>query len=376
MILFRYLFKEVLQTTLAVSLILLLIVTSGRLAKYLAQSSAGDLSSSVVFSVIFFRIPDFLPLILPLGLFVGVLLAYGRLYVDSEMIVISASGTGKSRLIAITALPAMLIALLVAYLTLVGAPASLQKVQSILQDPANSNSLAILQEGKFQESDQGKRISYAESFDVTNEAVNGVWLIEYRDNGSVMLLRAETGRLTGSADIGSQYFTLSNGTVYDGFVGRRDYQISQFESYSQKIEQPSQVEKIQLKVDAKTTQELLASNTPADIAALHWRLSLPVVVLVVALMALALSKTNQRSGRYVKMLPAILIYLLYIVAITGARNLIETEAQTPLLMWLVHAAFFMVAIILLLSENIQNAFAARLSSSKSASRSSSQGAAS
>lgn len=353
MILFRYLFTEVMQATAAVTMVLLLIVTSGRLGKYLAQASSGDLAAEVVLSVILFRIPDFLPLILPLGLFVGVLLAYGRLYVDSEMIVMSACGTRKRRLVAITALPALLVALLVGYLTLFGAPASLKKVQSILQDPGNSNSLAILQAGKFQESANGKRVSYAESFDGKKEVVNGVWLIEYNDNGSVMIITADSGRITGSTKVGSQYFTLSNGNVYDGAVGERNYQLSQFVSYSQKIAEQSQIEKIQLKVDAKSTQELLDSNASADIAALHWRLSLPVVVLVVSLMALALSKTNQRSGRYIKMLPAILIYLLYIITITGVRNLIETDSQSPVLMWLVHLAFFVFAIMLLIGGDLR-----------------------
>lgn len=352
MILFRYLFKEVMQSTIAVTLVLLLIVTSGRLAKYLAQSSSGDLAADVVFWVILFRIPDFLPLILPLGLFVGILLAYGRLYVDSEMIVINACGIGTRNLALITLLPSLLVALLVAYLTLFGAPASLKKVQSILQDPASSSGLAILQEGKFQRSDGGRRISYAERLNNEDSTVHGVWLVEHKSDGSVVIIRAEQGYLSGNQASDSQYFTLSDGVVYDGFVGARDYQITRFGSYSQKIAQSTEVEKIQLKVDAKSTEELMRSSTPADLAALQWRLSLPVVVLVVGLMALALSKTNQRSGRYVKMLPAILIYLLYIIAITGMRNVLETQMQLPALMWITHAAFLLLAVGLLSSDAI------------------------
>ncbi|MGB2271448.1 MAG: LPS export ABC transporter permease LptF [Pseudomonadales bacterium] len=361
MILFRYLVKEVLQATTAVTFILLLIVTSGRLAKYLAQSSSGDLSSDVVFSVILFRIPDFLPLILPLGFFIGLLLAYGRLYVDNEMIVINACGTGKKRLVTITAIPALLMSMLVAYLTLLGAPASLNKVQSILQDPANTNSLAILQEGKFQETSGGQRVIYAEQFDPENDAINGVWMVEHRGDGSVMIVRADSGRINDNAQLDSQYLTLENGAVYDGFVGRRDYQITEFQSYAQKVVERRQVEKLQLEGDAKSTYALFISEQPGDVAALHWRFSLPVVVLVVALLALALSKTNQRSGRYIKMLPAILIYLLYIVSITGVRNMIETESQPPITIWLVHALFFAGAVVLLLKDDFSRIAAARRS---------------
>jgi len=362
MILFRYLIKEVSQATAAVTVILLLIVTSGRLAKYLAQSSSGHLSSDVVFWVILFRIPDFLPLILPLGFFIGVLLAYGRLYVDNEMIVMNACGTGKKRLVTITAIPAILMSMLVAYLTLFGAPSSLNKVQSILQNPANTNSLAILQEGKFQETSDGQRVIYAENFDPNSDAVNDVWMVEHRRDGSVIVIRADSGRISDNADLGGgQYLTLDNGSVYDGFVGKRDYQITEFASYSQKVVERRRVEKLQLEGDAKTTRALFMSDKPSDIAALHWRFSLPVVVLVVALLALALSKTNQRSGRYIKMLPAVLIYLLYIVAITGVRNKIEMETQPPLMIWLVHGLFFIGALMLLLEDDFKRLLAARKS---------------
>ena len=362
MILFRYLIKEVSQATAAVTVILLLIVTSGRLAKYLAQSSSGHLSSDVVFWVILFRIPDFLPLILPLGFFIGVLLAYGRLYVDNEMIVMNACGTGKKRLVTITAIPAILMSMLVAYLTLFGAPSSLNKVQSILQNPANTNSLAILQEGKFQETSDGQRVIYAEKFDPNSDAVNDVWMVEHRRDGSVIVIRADSGRISDNADLGGgQYLTLDNGSVYDGFVGKRDYQLTEFASYSQKVVERRRVEKLQLEGDAKTTRALFMSDKPSDIAALHWRFSLPVVVLVVALSALALSKTNQRSGRYIKMLPAVLIYLLYIVAITGVRNKIEMETQPPLMIWLVHGLFFIGALMLLLEDDFKRLLAARKS---------------
>ena len=79
------------------------------------------------------------------------------------------------------------------------------------------------------------------------------------------------------------------------------------------------------------------------------------------MLALALSKTNQRSGRYIKMLPAILIYLLYIVSITGVRNMIETESQPPITIWLVHALFFAGAVVLLLKDDFSRVAAARRS---------------
>ncbi|MEH6813731.1 MAG: LptF/LptG family permease, partial [Motiliproteus sp.] len=85
MIVFRYLLKEVLLTMLAVTGVVLIIIMSGRFISYLQDAAAGEITADVLFQLIGYRIPGFLELILPLGLFLGILLAYGRLYLDNEM---------------------------------------------------------------------------------------------------------------------------------------------------------------------------------------------------------------------------------------------------------------------------------------------------
>ena len=353
MIIFRYLLSELGKTTFAVVTVLLLIVSSGRLAKYLSEVSTGGLSADVVFWVILFRIPDFLPLIVPLGLFVGILLAYGRLYVDSEMTVMSACGISKSRLLATTLFAALLVSMFVAFLTLSAAPASLAKVQSLLQDPAHTQALAILQERRFQSADDGRRVSYAQSLNNTRDAVDDVWLFEKQADGLLIVISARSGKIDGNSQTGHFYFTLVDGTAYEGTVGDRDYRVTDFATYGQKILTKENTEKVKLKVDAMPTRTLFASSEPRHVAALHWRFSLPIAVIVVAIMAHALSKTSHRAGRFTKMLPAILLYLIYIMLISSVRNSIASGDFPALLLWLAHAVFGLLAIGLLLYEDLR-----------------------
>ena len=129
MIVFRYLSREVLLTLSAVSAVLLVIIMSGRFVKYLAQAASGALDPGSLFLIMGFRLPGFLQLILPLGLFLGILLAYGRLYLESEMTVLSATGMSQQRLLGMTMAPAALVALLVAWLSLSLAPLGVAQVQ-------------------------------------------------------------------------------------------------------------------------------------------------------------------------------------------------------------------------------------------------------
>jgi len=114
---YRYLFKEVSGSFFGVTIILLLIFVSGRFVKYLAEAAAGSFSSDVLFSIMFFRLPGFMELIFPLALFLGIMLSFGRLYVESEMVVLQACGVSKSRLFFYTQGPAMCVMLRVIVFT-------------------------------------------------------------------------------------------------------------------------------------------------------------------------------------------------------------------------------------------------------------------
>ncbi|MBT8149625.1 MAG: LPS export ABC transporter permease LptF [Gammaproteobacteria bacterium] len=361
MLLFRYLNASVMQATLAVTIILLLIVTSGRLAKYLSEASAGNLAADLVFWIILYRIPDFLPLIIPLGLFVGILLTYGRLYVDSEMTVLNACGTSKTKVLGITLLPAILVSTMVAGLTLWAAPASLARVQGLLEESRNAHGLALFREGKFQTDRDGRSVVYVKSLPSKRD-FEQVLLVEQRRNGSIALVLAQRGEVLPADDPNMRYVKLIDGALYEGSIGSQNYQLTRFESYAEKIHLRREAEQVKLKIDALPTRQLFNSNKLAEQAALHWRFSLPTTVIVVAILAVPLSKTDRRKGRYTKMLPAILLYLVYIISLSGARSVVESGDYPPIALWLVHLAFLVFALLLTYFDELHLFYRSKTSS--------------
>ena len=113
-IIFRYLTRQILVNMLAVTGVLLMVFMSGRFIKYLAQAAAGYLSPDVLFTIMGYRLPGFLELILPLGLFIGILLAYGRMYLESEMVVLYACGVSERQILLQTMGASVLVAAVVA----------------------------------------------------------------------------------------------------------------------------------------------------------------------------------------------------------------------------------------------------------------------
>jgi lipopolysaccharide export system permease protein len=75
------------------------------------------------------------------------------------------------------------------------------------------------------------------------------------------------------------------------------------------------------------------------------------MVPAIAVIALALSRTDARRGRYAKIGPAMVVLLLYFLGMTQGRSAIES-GQGPSLMLAVHVGFAVLALMLLQWERI------------------------
>ena len=160
MIIFRYLAKEIIFTLLAVCGVLLLIFMSGTFVRYLGDAAAGDISPSALIAIMGYRMPGFLELILPLGTFIGVMLAYGRLYVESEMVVLSACGLSQRRLLAYTLIAASPVILAVSVLGLYVSPKGVAAVEEIVAAQKARGEFDLLQPGQFQPMNKGQGTFY------------------------------------------------------------------------------------------------------------------------------------------------------------------------------------------------------------------------
>jgi lipopolysaccharide export system permease protein len=366
LIVFRYLSREVLLTLSAVSAVLLVIIMSGRFIKYLAQAASGALDPGSLFLIMGFRLPGFLQLILPLGLFLGILLAYGRLYLESEMTVLSATGMSQQRLLGMTLFPATLVALLVAWLSLSLAPQGANQFQLLLNKQDAMTEFDTLVPGRFQSLADGTRVTYTERLSDDRSNLGGVFISQKntsadksKDRGITVLV-AEKGRQEIQAD-GNRYLILDNGYRYDGNPGQADYRAIKYDTYGVLLPKPDASDEVTAR-DAMPTRDLWGSDDPRVRTELQWRLSLPLLVFIVTLMAVPLSRVNPRQGRFLKLLPAILLYMAYLTILISARGALEKgKIPAALGLWWVHALFLAIGLGLLYWEPLRLKMASRRS---------------
>jgi len=358
LIVFRYLSRELLVTMSAVSAVLLVIIMSGRFIKYLAQAAQGLLDPGVLLLIMGFRLPGFLQLILPLGLFLGILLAYGRLYLESEMTVLSATGMSQRRLLVYSLAPAALVAVVVGWLSLGLAPQGIAEVDRILNQQDSLTEFDTLVPGRFQTLRGGSRVTYTRELSADRSELGGVFISETnvsRQTGKesgLSVLVAESGRQEIQPD-GSRYLILENGYRYDGNPGQADYRAIQYDTYGVLLPKPEVSMELSER-EALPTLELLGSDNIRHRTELQWRFSLPLLVFVVTVLAVPLAKVNPRQGRFLKLLPAILLYMTYLALLIAVRGALD-KGRIPMALglWWVHGLFLAIGLLMLYWEPIR-----------------------
>ena len=368
MIIFRYLSRELLSVTSAVCVVLLMVLISGRFVKYLANALSGNMDPEVIFAVIGYRIPGFLELTLPLAFFLAVLLTFGRLYVENEMSVLKACGISERRLLSFTFVVASFLALIVGYLSLYVTPDGIKKAEAIFTIQEQKSELDRVTEKKFYSLRGGKGVTWVNAISEERE-LEDVFMsatIEATESseGRLVLVVADSGMQTKARDTDDRYLSLEKGYRVEGIPGRHDYQITYFDEFGTRLAPPEELSE-DTATDAMTTKALLNSAEIEHRIALQWRFSIPIMTLIVTLLAVPLSRIDPRSGRFARILPAVLLYFAYLVSLNTLRGAIES-GTVPIGITLipVHLVFLILALVLISSEKIRATIKGFLSSSQ------------
>lgn len=341
MIITRYINRQILQTTLALTLILLVVAVLGRMLNYLAQASQGQLDPGVLMLLMSYRLPDFLQLILPLALLLGMLLALGRLYADSEMTVLIATGMSQRRLLFSTWIATGLITAVVAMLTLRVAPDSLRRAGDLIEAQQNLSEFDLMVPGLFQNISRGERTTYAESMDAT-----GLKQVFMHESATNRLIRAESA-VPYEDEQGARFIVFRNGTITEGSARGGEFALTGFDEFFFSLPERDLGITVSVEEKAMSNSALLAAGGAPQLAELHWRLSLIVLVPMLALLAVPLAKVSPREGRFAKLVPAILLYMFYLGLLLVSRDAL-TEEKLPLFigLWWVHVLFLVLGMLM------------------------------
>ena len=348
-ILDRYIFREIAQSWLAVTLVLLAILLTNQFARVLGDVAKDKLPKDAIFQIIGLTAVQYLTILVPIALFLAIMLALGRLYRDSEMPAMMACRVGPSDIYRPLSMLLIPLALAVGWLATEIAPAALSSIERIGVEARRQADLASIEPGRFVADSREGAVVYAESV-VGPGSVENVFL-QRQDEGNVEVVIAERGDQVESDDPNTRYFVLRNGRRYEGIPGTSAFRVMEFAEHGIPYHLPN-VEDPELEARAKKTADLVRSNDAEDVAELHWRFGIPLATFVLAIIAVPLSRSQPRQGRYGRLAIGLLVFIIYFNLLSAGKAWLEQGAVPSAIgLWWVHGVMFLSAMLMLALQN-------------------------
>ena len=302
----RHLLRQFALSVAAVAAVLLLVGLGGLLVDLMAKIASGKVPAGLLLSQLGLRSVQVLPLLLPLALFIGLLLAVGRLYGDSEMAVLSSVGLGPQRLWRPLALVTAVVAGVIAVSSLWLAPTGARIARDMVETAKRSFLVAGLEAGRFIELPGRAGVLYVGELSTDGTKFRQMFVQSERD-GRLDVITATEGELLVKGDT-ERYLRLRDGFRVEGTLDSKDFRLLRFGQNELRVPDAEPDDGAD-ELEARSTRRLLSQPDAAARAELHWRIATPLLTLVLGVLALPLGRGEPRQARYGRILAALLIYV-------------------------------------------------------------------
>jgi lipopolysaccharide export system permease protein len=347
MIINRYLFKEISLSFAATLLVLTLIIVGNTLVRLLSEASSGGLPADLVGSLLWIGSLKQLIRLIPVALLIGMMLAFSRLYRDSEMSAFRAAGVAPRhfyRAIFGFVLPlSLLLALMVVFVS----PWLEQHNLDLRREISERPEAAGIPPGEFvsASSPSGNYTALAESID-SSHTVMDRFFIHTQDEAKELLVWAKSAVLFIDSASGERFLQIRDGYRYEIDPLREGMTVVKFAEHGIRI--PLRDSVAMAGIGSIPTLTLLQQPNLTAQVELQWRAGIILSAPLLALLAFPLSYTAPRQGRYGKVAFAVLIYAVYANVLAAIRSVME-RGDFPLFpgLWWVHLVMLALAFWLL-----------------------------
>ena len=321
----HYLVREISQPFWAIFIALVVIFVTFSLSRFLVDADAGLLKPAEVAWLTFFKAVISLDVLLPLSLFLGVMTGLGRLYTDSEIYAMRASGISEASVLRPLMRLALALAVAVALLSALARPWAYAKAFEIRAVAEASAETGRIREARFYDFGSSAQTVFIEHIAENGRDLDGVF-IRTRKGGDLQVITASKGEFDYFFKPQLHRLRLTDARILKKVRDGTDLS-GQFGSFTLylPVESPKPPG---YKVKSTATNSLRKSNDPVASAEFQWRLSTPVSALLLALAAIPLSRSRPRQGRYAKMLLALGIYAIYFNLLDVSRSWVEQGSMT------------------------------------------------
>jgi lipopolysaccharide export system permease protein len=305
----RYIMREIIKPTMTICVVLIFIFGCYTATRYLADAVSGQLPGTTVLIFILLKIVIALEVLLPTTLYLCVVIAFGRMYKDSEMTALSACGVSKAQVLWPVFMISLMIAVVVSCLSLYIRPWAYQQFFMLRAQAEANFDLKRMKGGTFYEIEEGARVIFAEKVDQQKDKAKRVFIRTERDD-NLQIIYAEKASQHLEPSTGKQIIVFTDGHLYEFTRRGKKGRIIQFAQSAMPLEANENI-KPKYRIKSAATGSLAFSDDSEEIAELQWRLSTPLATILLALIGVPLSRSSPRRGKYAKVMLAVVIFAFY-----------------------------------------------------------------
>jgi lipopolysaccharide export system permease protein len=342
-----YLSKNILVIFFAIFFIVAFLIIGNAFTSVLKSSLDQNLDISSVFSLVLIQSLKDIPIILTLTFFIAIIVAINKMYKESEIYAINSAGVGELKILQYIAPLVTTIAGVSFYISMFLVPHSGVIKEQILQKNANTGEFHFIKTGEFQEFQNGNITLYAKGS--PTGSLGNIFLYSQENNNKNIILAEDGMRYQDSAN--NVYVRLTNGVKYDGFLATNEKKIFEFATMDVKIfNKNTLATPIQFNTESQPLSTLLDNLTPQHKAEIWWRISLPIAIILLAIIGVFLAKTPPRGGKNLNVLYGVIIFALYLNLLKSYKDNIAHNSEITAML-IPHIIFILLAILLYFKNN-------------------------
>jgi lipopolysaccharide export system permease protein len=345
-----YIFREMLPPFILGNVVFIFILLMFQVLRLSDFMIGRGLSLAVIGQIMAFLIVSFLPICFPISLLFSILLVYGRLSADSEVVALKAIGLNLGHLLVPAMVLGLVVGMMTAFSVFYGSPWGNRQFEVLYERLVNTKAVSAIQEGTFAEGFYDL-VLYADKVDHKKNLLQKVFIYDEREAQNPFTIIAQEGRLLeGDPKFPGHGVTLrlANGSIHRS--NEKNYTKVEFKAYDITLVNTNATSDTEVSPPSLTLNDIIEERAHPKKKAedhliydveFHKRWALSAACLVFGLLGVgAGTVTNRRAVRASGLIISIGIMVAYWVFYLSGESLARGGSVAPwLAMWTPNVLF-------------------------------------
>lgn len=324
-----YLFKEILTPFILTTVALAFILLMDKILRLTELVVSKGVAVGVVTKLFLYLFPSLLIYIIPVAVLLSVLIAFGRLSSDQEIIALKASGVSLYQLLPPVAMFALVTFILSGAMSLYLVPMGNTSFKNLLFQITRSKASLGIKERIFNEDFQGLTI-YVNKMSIEGQAMEGVMVSDQRDPKEANIIVANRGYLISNPNDLTLTLRLEKGSIHRTSKNLQSYQKLDFLSYGLNLDLDAVLTDTARKKGfgemgldelLEQAERLTGTRRNKVQVEFHKKFAFPFASLVFALIGMPLGVQVKRAGRLSGFILGVAVLLIYYVLLSAGEQL-------------------------------------------------------